>query len=185
MPRKARRRSSTTNQTTFDPAYDYAAYPPNCSRGPPPSAAIRRLLTQQLAPWGAFGVAIDFQRIDAADQIGAVATSSKVSLHSSLPPAPSTRPNRYEGRRTLTRDRKFVDSPLEGDGFELLVPRHKSRGFRVRTSCDRTTGVVLRGTKSLLTHRWRGVDSNRRFLSGGAASAVCPIYEVSVLHQAM
>jgi hypothetical protein len=21
------------------------------------------------------------------------------------------------------------DSPLEGDGFELLVPRHKSRGF--------------------------------------------------------
>jgi len=22
-----------------------------------------------------------------------------------------------------------MDSPLEGDGFELLVPRHKSRGF--------------------------------------------------------
>jgi hypothetical protein len=27
------------------------------------------------------------------------------------------------------RNRWFVDSPLEGDGFELLVPRHKSRGF--------------------------------------------------------
>ena len=27
------------------------------------------------------------------------------------------------------RNRKFVDSLLEGDGFELLVPRHKSRGF--------------------------------------------------------
>ena len=23
-----------------------------------------------------------------------------------------------------------TDSPLEGDGFELVVPRHKSRGFR-------------------------------------------------------
>ena len=23
----------------------------------------------------------------------------------------------------------LTDSPLEGDGFELLVPRHKSRGF--------------------------------------------------------
>jgi hypothetical protein len=25
-----------------------------------------------------------------------------------------------------------------------------------KRSCDRTTGVVLRGTESLLTHRWRG-----------------------------
>ena len=29
----------------------------------------------------------------------------------------------------IKRNRKFVYSPLEGDGFELLVPRHKSRGF--------------------------------------------------------
>jgi hypothetical protein len=29
----------------------------------------------------------------------------------------------------VRRDRRFADSPLEGDGFELLVPRHKSRGF--------------------------------------------------------
>jgi transposase len=27
------------------------------------------------------------------------------------------------------RNRKFVDSPLEGDGFELLVPRHESPRF--------------------------------------------------------
>ena len=33
-----------------------------------------------------------------------------------------------------------------------------------------TTGVVLRGTKSLLTHCWRGVDSNFRF--GGALSLI-------------
>jgi hypothetical protein len=26
-------------------------------------------------------------------------------------------------------DREFADSPLEGDGFELLVPRHEIRGF--------------------------------------------------------
>src|SRR6516162_11028751 len=26
-------------------------------------------------------------------------------------------------------ERNMYDSPLEGDGFELLVPRHKSRGF--------------------------------------------------------
>jgi hypothetical protein len=32
-----------------------------------------------------------------------------------------------------------------------------------KRSCDRTTGVVLRGTESLLTHRWREVDSNFRF----------------------
>jgi len=32
------------------------------------------------------------------------------------------------GRRS--RGVEFApDSPLEGDGFELLVPRHKSRGF--------------------------------------------------------
>ena len=32
------------------------------------------------------------------------------------------------GRR-LERNRKFADSPLEGDGFELLVPRHENLGF--------------------------------------------------------
>jgi hypothetical protein len=30
-------------------------------------------------------------------------------------------------------------------------------------SCDRTTGAVFRGTESLLTHRWRELDSNHRF----------------------
>jgi hypothetical protein len=32
--------------------------------------------------------------------------------------------------RLVTRDAKFAsDSPLEGDGFELLVPRHESPRF--------------------------------------------------------
>ena len=52
MPQKSPPAFLDYDQTTFDPAYDYAAYPPKCSRGPPPSAAIRRLLTQQLAPGG-------------------------------------------------------------------------------------------------------------------------------------
>ena len=50
MPQKSPPAFLDYDQTTFNRAYDYAAYPPNCSRGPPPSAAIRRLLTQQLAP---------------------------------------------------------------------------------------------------------------------------------------
>ena len=32
-------------------------------------------------------------------------------------------------RRIPARDRFAPDSPLEGDGFELVVPRHESRGF--------------------------------------------------------
>jgi len=33
------------------------------------------------------------------------------------------------GRRARHPARFARDSPLEGDGFELLVPRQKSRGF--------------------------------------------------------
>ena len=34
------------------------------------------------------------------------------------------------GLRSKVGSRKFaLDSSLEGDGFELVVPRHKSRGF--------------------------------------------------------
>jgi hypothetical protein len=42
----------------------------------------------------------------------------------------------------------------------LFVPGGPSMAKR---SCDRTTGVVLRGTESLLTHRWSGMDSNVQF----------------------
>src|SRR5215472_7258039 len=31
--------------------------------------------------------------------------------------------------RVILRDRKFADSSLEGDGFELMVRRHESRAF--------------------------------------------------------
>ena len=41
---------------------------------------------------------------------------------------------------------------------------------RLRIS-DRTTGVVLRGTESLLTHRWREMDSNPR--SPGHSKLCC------------
>src|ERR1700739_3354209 len=51
--------------------------------------------------------------------------------------------------------RWFADSPLEGDGFELLVPRYKS-GRAVPFSLSRP---LYTGTESLLTHRWREMDS--------------------------
>ena len=39
---------------------------------------------------------------------------------------------------TMLQEIEFApDSPLEGDGFELLVPRHESSGFR-RTRVDRS-----------------------------------------------
>jgi hypothetical protein len=58
--------------------------------------------------------------------------------------------------------------PLPGKA--LLLPRH--------VEADKQMGLRRLGTKSSQTQRWRGVDSNHRFLGGGPVSAVCPIYEV-------
>jgi len=44
---------------------------------------------------------------------------------------------RINGRR-LERNRKFVDSPLEGDGFELLVPRCAPTTDRAQTMKSRS-----------------------------------------------
>src|SRR6516165_7287127 len=35
----------------------------------------------------------------------------------------------FEARARFERDRGFADSPVEGDGFDLLVPRHESPRF--------------------------------------------------------
>src|SRR6516162_1137322 len=40
-------------------------------------------------------------------------------------------------------------------------------------SCDRTTGAVVRGTESLLTLRWRELDSNLRFRA--RAGSILPV----------
>jgi hypothetical protein len=50
------------------------------------------------------------------------------------------------------RSAAYPYSPLEGDGFELLVPRHKNRGFP-------------QGAESLRTLRWREMDSNFQYAS--------------------
>ena len=42
----------------------------------------------------------------------------------------------------------------------------RSATISLPKACDRTTGVVLRGTESLLTHRWRVLDSNYRSPKG-------------------
>ena len=44
-------------------------------------------------------------------------------------PSAQAPPLVLNGRR-LEGNRKFVDSPLEGTGFELLVPRREARDFR-------------------------------------------------------
>jgi hypothetical protein len=46
----------------------------------------------------------------------------------------------------LEGDREFADSPLEGDGFELLVPRHKSRGFPQHSGHYGGIGGLLNGS---------------------------------------
>ena len=45
------------------------------------------------------------------------------------------------------RDRKFADSSLEGNGFELVVPRHESRGFPEHPQVPGLDRVTLRDRK--------------------------------------
>jgi len=61
----------------------------------------------------------------------------------------STQGMRSNNRRRLERNRKFVDSPLEGTGFEPIAG----------------------GTDGSRTLRWRGVDSNLEFLDAFVRSA--------------
>src|SRR5262249_32438553 len=49
--------------------------------------------------------------------------------------------------RQRARDRKFADSPLEGNGFELVVPRHESRGFPEHPQVPGLDRVTLRDRK--------------------------------------
>jgi hypothetical protein len=54
-----------------------------------------------------------------------------------------------------------LDSPLEGDGFELLVPRHKSRGFPQHSGhCGGIGGALKRYHLMVLgnasDYPWRG-----------------------------
>jgi hypothetical protein len=51
--------------------------------------------------------------------------------------------------------------------------RRQSDRRGLRTEAIGTTGVVLRGTESLLTHRWREMDSNFWFLPVWSSKARC------------
>jgi hypothetical protein len=57
----------------------------------------------------------------------AVATAKAAARHTSL--QPPERSAQLVELSQLTRDGKFVDSSLEGDGFELSVPREIGYGF--------------------------------------------------------
>ena|SRR6516165_2775144 len=78
------------------------------------------------------------------------------------------------GRR-LARNRKFVDSPLEGTGFELPVRGRGQSGCRPFYATE-SSGIdaTPSGTESLQTHRWREVDSNPRSPYGGWRLGLLP-----------
>jgi len=48
------------------------------------------------------------------------------------------------------RNRWFVDSPLEGNGFELLVPRETGKGFEASSEfgADRPFGAAVSSEQS-------------------------------------
>jgi len=67
----------------------------------------------------------------------------------------------------VTGNRKFVDSPLEGDGFELLVPRRKSRGFPQHSGHGGGIDGALKRYHLIVqafffsaSHLWRGLEVN-------------------------
>ena len=79
----------------------------------------------------------------------------------------------YNGIKRLVRvdarGRVVAESPIADDGWsrrgtfaggDSALQLHEARPSLGAPS--RTTGVVLRGTESLLTHRWREMDSNPR-----------------------
>ncbi len=76
--------------------------------------------------------------------------------------APRDHRNRLSLTATRSRNRNFADSPLEGNGFELPVPRH-CRGFFFRPLTARQRS----GTESSQSPRWREVDSNRWYRCDG------------------
>ena len=61
-------------------------------------------------------------------------------------PSSATRP----GHRSPPPEQFVGDSPLEGDGFELLVPRHKSRGFPQHSGHLGVSAGLLNGSAFLL-----------------------------------
>ena len=59
-------------------------------------------------------------------------------------------------------NRKFVDSPLEGDGFELLVPQHESLGFSAReVSHIAFFGLLVAGDAAGVPSTHRGIEPRR------------------------
>src|SRR6516162_2004240 len=66
----------------------------------------------------------------------------------------------HYGRETSGEADHFDEHRNGGLPIRAFRPRAPSIAKRL---CDRTKDVVLRGTESLLTHRWREMDSNFPF----------------------
>src|SRR5208282_1994345 len=65
-----------------------------------------------------------------------------------------TQPSRWAGSRKARNNTFLSLAAYAASAFSSQGPSIANR------SRDQTTGVVLRGTESLLTHRWREMDSN-------------------------
>jgi hypothetical protein len=58
---------------------------------------------------------------------------------------------------------RLLDGELDFISISSMTGPAPALSISQPKACDRTTGVVLRGTESLLTHRWSGMDSNFQF----------------------
>jgi hypothetical protein len=65
-------------------------------------------------------------------------------------------------RHPMTRRDRPLRRTSEAARMPIIFLRPTGRST-AKGSCDRTTGAVFRGTESLLTLRWSGVDSNVQF----------------------
>src|SRR5271163_3383436 len=78
-----------------------------------------------------------------------------------------TQPSRWAGSRKARNNTFLRLAAYAASAFSSQGPSIANR------SCDRTAGVVLWGTESLPTHRWREMDSSFRFPAKLATPCGC------------
>src|SRR5215472_11433696 len=90
------------------------------------------------------------------------------------PPATRGKPRLLDvGRRILARDGFAPDSPLEGDGFELPVPRGDRLRFRLAQGHRRAGSAATPGCRDRVCaiRRWRGLGSSNSACRSMGATA--------------
>jgi len=77
------------------------------------------------------------------------------------------------------RDRKFADSPLEGDGFELLVPRHESPRFPKHPGTIAAPTVWTSATVRISASRPRAAGTRAKMACLAAATSAATTRGIS------